>query len=98
MDNLNDKLNYEYFRIVAWNTCPWCRKAEDLLREEGLEFHISFHERDTPALNEAKERNNWQTVPMVTHVKVDGDEQTETFLGGYTDLHSYIEKTRKNGG
>jgi len=84
--------NVEYYRIVAWNGCPWCDKAYDLLTASGVEVHITYHERGSQALQEAKNQNNWQTVPMVTHVSVQGDDITETFVGGYDNLCHFLEK------
>jgi glutaredoxin len=80
----------EYYRIVAWERCPWCVKAHALLKDNGAEVHMMYHERGTQELQEAKERNNWQTVPMVTHVTVHGDDIKETFVGGYDDLCRFI--------
>ena len=82
----------EYFRMVAWERCPWCVKAQQLIKERGAEVHIMYCERGTQELQEAKERNNWQTVPMVTHVSVQGDDIKETFVGGYDDLREFIGK------
>ena len=87
--------NYEYFTVVGRGDCPWCVKAEELLRDIKAEFYIEFHERGAVELTEAKQANNWRTVPMVTHVTVSGDDKVSNFIGGYTDLENFI-KLRKN--
>ena len=70
-------------------------KAEELLRAENVEFHVRILDRDSEELNEAKQRNNWRTVPMVTHVEVSDGVSSSKFIGGYTDLESFVE-SRKN--
>jgi len=80
----------EYYRIVGWKSCPWCIKAHTLIREQGYEVHVMYHERGSLELQEAKEKNEWQTVPMITHVRVHGDDIKETFVGGYDNLCRFI--------
>ena len=83
--------NMEYYRMIAWNGCPWCDKAYNLLTETGEEVHVTYHPRGSQALQEAKNKNNWQTVPIITHVSVQGDDIKETFVGGYDNLCHFIE-------
>jgi glutaredoxin len=72
--------------MVAWEHCPWCIKASALFEELGADVHVMYCERDTQELQEAKDRNNWLSVPMITHVSVHGDDIKETFIGGYDNL------------
>jgi hypothetical protein len=51
-----------------------------------------YHEHGSVELQEAKQRNDCQTVPMITHVSVVGDDIKETFVGGYDDLCKFIER------
>ena len=82
----------EYFRMVAWDGCPYCAGAYDLLRAMGKEVHVTFHERGSKELQEAKDNHSWQTVPIIVRVQVgDDDEVQETFIGGYDDLKKFID-------
>tara|TARA_B100000131_G_scaffold29198_1_gene27409 strand:+ start:1064 stop:1336 length:273 start_codon:yes stop_codon:yes gene_type:complete len=83
----------EYYRMVAWERCPWCIKAQALLEEQGAEVHVVYYERGTQELQEAKQRNDWQTVPMITHVSVHGEDIKETFVGGYDNLCRFVGKS-----
>ena len=90
----------EYFHMVAWERCPWCIKAQRLIRDRGAEVRVVYCERGTQELQEAKQQNNWQTVPMITHVSICGDDIKETFVGGYDSLCEYIRRstTENDGG
>ena len=81
----------EYYRMVAWQRCPWCIKAQSLLAERGADVHVVYCERGTQELQEAKQHHNWQTVPMITHVSVQGEEIKETFIGGYDSLCLFVD-------
>jgi glutaredoxin len=82
----------EYYRIVAWAACPWCIKAQSLLKDSGAEVHMMYYEQGTQELQEAKVQHDWMTVPMITHVSVCGDDVEETFVGGYDSLCKFIGK------
>jgi glutaredoxin len=84
-----DETRYE---IIAWDGCPWCAKAYDLLRSEGCAVSMVFLERDGVELNEAKNSRHWQTVPMVTQFVAVEDSEEELFIGGYTDLCSHLSE------
>ena len=92
----NDKPDY---RIVAWKTCPWCIKAQELLDSQNLTYEIEYCERDTQALKEEKEKNNWRTVPMITAVEYSDVGVQETFIGGYDNLVRLLNepKIRERG-
>ncbi len=81
----------EYFRMVAWDGCPFCAGAYDLLRTMGKEVHVVYHARGSKELQEAKDRHNWKTVPMITRVQVEGDDVQETFIGGFDDLRRFVD-------
>ena len=84
----------EHFRIIAWEKCPWCDKAYDMLCEKKKEVFVVFHEQGTPELKEARQKNSWLTVPMITHVSATGEE---TFIGGYTDLCEFVGESLEDG-
>ena len=81
----------QYYKIVGWDGCPHCEGAYDLLTTIGEEVHLTYHARGSQALQEAKDKNNWSTVPMITHVRVVGEDTHETFVGGFDDLKKRIE-------
>ena len=76
----------EYFTMIAWDGCPFCSRAYDLLRSKKKEVHVTYYERGSQQLQEAKQKNNWQTVPMITRHVFDGDTTQSTFIGGYDSL------------
>lgn len=81
----------EYYRMVAWDGCPFCAGAYDFLRSRGKEVHVVYHDRDSKELQEAKVAHGWNTVPMITHVRVAGDDVSETFIGGFDDLRKAFD-------
>ena len=86
----------EYYRILAWSDCPYCHKAKDLLIENNKQFMFCVLDESRELLNEHKEQNNWQTVPMVFHHKRDGGTKSWSveFVGGYSDL---VKRFNSNG-
>jgi len=86
-----DDVTTEYYRMVAWDGCPYCADAYDLLRTRGKEVHVIYHARGSRELQEAQVRHSWNTVPMITHVQVDGDDVQETFIGGFDDLRKVLD-------
>ena len=86
-----DDVTPEYNRMVAWDGCPFCAGAYDLLRARGKEVHVIFLDRGSRELQEAQARHDWSTVPMITHVQVDGDDIQETFIGGFDDLREWLD-------
>ena len=84
-------VNREYYHIVAWEDCPYCQSAIELLSDSKLESHVEYTERDSELLVEAQQRHNWSTVPMITRVAVAATgEISQEFIGGYTDLLSHL--------
>ena len=83
----------EYYHLIVWNGCPFCESAINLLADNGLETHLDYLERGSDQLSEAQQRNQWDTVPMVTKVKISADGTvTQKFIGGFTDLELYLGK------
>jgi len=85
------------FEIIAWDGCPWCDKAYDLLKSGGYTVSMVLLGRDSQQLNEAKALRQWQTVPMVTqYITSDEGSEEEFFIGGYTDLCSHLSAKGEN--
>ena len=81
----------EYYKMIAWDGCPYCAGAYDLLRMMGKDVHVVYHARGSKELQEAKQAHNWRTVPIITRVEVDGEVSKETFIGGFDDLKKFID-------
>ena len=78
---------------MVWEGCPFCESAINLLADKGLERRVDYVERGSEVLAEAQERNQQDTVPMITRVRVSSDGTiTQKFIGGFTDLESYLGK------
>jgi glutaredoxin len=85
-------ISRDYYHVMVWEGCPFCESAISLLSDNGLETRVDYVEKDSEVLAEAQERNQWDTVPMVTRVRVSSDGTiTQKFIGGFTDLESYLE-------
>ena len=81
----------EYYHLIVWDGCPFCEAAIDLLKNKEFDMHVDVVERGSVQLDEARQRNQWNTVPMVTRVNVSADGTvTQKFIGGFTDLESYL--------
>lgn len=81
-----------HWNIVAWESCPWCVKAQEFLEENGQVYTVEFCERGTLALAEQKQKNNWGTVPMVTLLTTIDGTTSENFVGGYDNLIKFFEQ------
>lgn len=65
--------------MYATATCPYCIRAEQLLRERGVEAIEKLRIDETPALREEMiERSGRRTVPQIY---IDGKH-----VGGFDDL------------
>jgi len=72
-------------RVVIYSTshCGFCRRAEDLLRREGVAFDVIDVTHDRRARHELVERTNgWRTVPVIFV-----DDQP---IGGYRELAAMV--------
>ena len=83
-------------RVVVYSTthCGFCRRAEDLLRREGIAFDVIDVTHDRRARNTLIERSNGRrTVPVIFV-----DDQP---IGGYRELAVMVaegELNRRLGG
>lgn len=70
-------------------TCPFCVKAETLLKKENLTYHmVSFEEDQVEILQTVKTAWDWETVPMIFYVNDSGDIK---LLGGCDDLERHLD-------
>lgn len=76
--------------VFGRDDCPFCTKAENLLQEKEKEHKIvNFTESQQDILQKIKDSCNWKTVPMIFQVSKDTNIK---FLGGYTELCSFLEE------
>tara|TARA_B100000579_G_C22714468_1_gene796219 strand:+ start:535 stop:795 length:261 start_codon:yes stop_codon:yes gene_type:complete len=69
--------------------CPYCVKAESLLKQIGAEYKIvNFTKQQSSLLQEVKDAYDWQTVPMI----FERDGNIVNFIGGFTDLIKYLNE------
>lgn len=74
--------------IFAKESCPFCVKTLELLKQLNLPYNvINFEPGQEGILSEVKEAYNWTTVPMI----VARNGADIKFIGGYTDLEKWLE-------
>ena len=75
-------------KAIVWskNQCPYCDQAKGLLKLKGIEFEERNINKDwtREALLEAVP--NARTVPQIF--------LDDKLIGGYTELHKYLEKEK----
>lgn len=64
--------------IYTFKTCPYCIKAKDLLKDEGIDFKEVEISRERSKLDELEKDTGCSTVPQVF---VNND-----FIGGCDDI------------
>ena len=72
-------------------TCPYCVKAVDILKEKELDYSVvKFNDTDAQLdlLEEVKTAYDWATVPMVFRKEGNQNE----FIGGCDDLFQHLEQ------
>ncbi len=75
--------------LFAKKTCPFCIKAETLLKENNLLYNVvNFESNQEGVLSEIKKAHNWNTVPMI----FERNEADIKFIGGFTDLQKWLER------
>ena len=75
--------------LFVKKTCPFCIKAERLLKEKALDYKlVAFEHGQESVLQEIKEAHDWKTVPMIFH----REGNLISFIGGYTDLLGHFEE------
>ena len=74
--------------IFGRETCPFCVKAEQLLKEREKNYKfVNFQESQSDILQEVKEAYDWPTVPIIIQIK---DQFEVSIIGGYTDLVRHL--------
>lgn len=81
-----------YYTLYLVDDCPFCREAANLVSSRSQEYYFRYFDWDDRILTEAKERYNHRTVPIISKFTVNGDEEVEEFIGGYTDLVEHFER------
>ena len=75
--------------LFAKKTCPFCIKAEALLKKNNLLYNVvNFELSQEGVLSEIKKAHNWNTVPMIFA----RDGANIKFIGGFTDLQKWLER------
>lgn len=72
-------------KIYSTKTCPFCRKAKDLMEKEGVSYTEVDVTEDVDTRLKISEISGYRTVPQIF---VD-----DKFIGGYTD----VEALHKDG-
>lgn len=71
------------FYIITRENCSWCDKAKEELNNRG-EAVMAFLYTDHPMIVKLMGKAGLKTVPQIWH--------EGTYIGGYTDLCSYLDK------
>jgi glutaredoxin 3 len=81
----------EYYKIICWSECPFCIKAKALLIEKGVPFEYCSVDHSNKLLEHYKKTYGHDTVPMV--VKLKTWSKDDEFIGGYTELKKFFERS-----
>lgn len=74
--------------VFSKSSCPFCKKAEEMLINNNLDYHmIHFEETQKHVLQEIKQAFDWTTVPMVFEVSKRAEIN---FIGGCSDLEVHL--------
>jgi glutaredoxin len=74
--------------VFSKPTCPYCQRAEEVLDNNDLEYHIiNFEESQSQVLQEIKQAFDWSTVPMIFEVS---ERSSINFIGGCSDLEVHL--------
>jgi len=74
------------FIVFGNDNCPYCLKAYALLKSKKLKFHKK-NPRDIPRSIRAT------TIPQI-FLLVDNNKITPQYIGGYTDLETFLKNKR----
>ena len=81
----------EYYKIICWTGCPYCVRAKALLIEERAQFEYCSVDHSRDLLDHYRMVYKHNTVPMI--IKINTEDGSEKFIGGYTELKELCEKT-----
>ena len=85
----------EHYMLVIKSSCPYCKKAIQLLKSEEKQFIYTDMEHAPPLLDAMKVASRWETVPMVWKINANEDMSQPAgtaFLGGYTELLEHFRE------
>ena len=77
-----------YYQIFGRASCPYCRRAWELLHEMGLNHMFCEMENSPDLISHYKELYNTTTVPIV--VEIDTETGESSYIGGCSDLIEYL--------
>jgi len=72
--------------VYTKSTCPFCIKAEELLKIYDAEYEIISIDASPLLFEEMKTAWKWKTVPMIFQYSGEKAPESLEFIGGYTDL------------
>lgn len=72
--------------IYTKSSCPFCVKAEELLKIYDAEYETISIDSSPILFEEMKRAWDWKTVPMIFRYTNEDPTKTLEFVGGYTDL------------
>tara|TARA_X000001388_G_C2224241_1_gene120511 strand:- start:392 stop:670 length:279 start_codon:yes stop_codon:yes gene_type:complete len=81
----------EYYQIYGRETCPYCCRACEALKEKNINFMFCEMEHSPDLIAHYKEKYNMTTVPIV----VKKSDENEELIGGCTDLLKHLRKKSK---
>jgi glutaredoxin len=87
----------KHYVLITKDSCPYCNKAIDLLKEKSLSFIYTDMENAPKALDSTKEQLSWRTVPMIWKQDIDWEDGVgrvldNVFIGGLEQLEGHFEE------
>jgi len=79
---------FNRYLVYGRQSCPYCRKAIDLLSEKDKESIFFDFSEDPEAIQEAKNFYDQSTVPII--LENNRSSGHTKLIGGYTDLVEYF--------
>ena len=76
-----------YFTLHIVQGCEYCQDALELLAKNKEEYVIHDLTHSQRQINEAKEKNGWNTFPIILL----NESNNRKLIGGYDDLKKFYE-------
>ncbi len=86
------EIEKRYFIVHGMASCPYCVRAVEELEIRNIAY--LFSPLHGEVLNEAKQKWNHKTVPIVVERDL-YNHQHEQKIGGYDDLRDYLRENEK---
>ncbi len=80
------------YHLITKESCPYCQRATALLDAKGLNYDTDPMDETPELLQEIKQQQNFNTVPMIWEIDHRGQR---TFIGGYGELVQHFMKQDK---